>query len=353
MDDRTRRRQMLGINRPDPLDGSIVFDVMQVCRNGHKITGQANSRSELRRARCSRCGAETVMQCDHCGSAIPGHMKYPGIGTSDDSNPPNFCEKCGKPFPWHKRTSHEVQMSILQAILDNESPQAEWVGLTKICEVTGLSSEDAMAHMDQLEDENKLMRAFPRDGGLAVMLESKGRVAAKTLPTSDASPSAGGQPVKNSEPVEIKESLARFRADHPDGSKLAFIMMRFDVSPAHEKIVQAIRKTLLPHGMTALRADDKQYHDDTYWNILTYIYGCGIGFAVFERITTDDFNPNVSLEVGYMLGLRREVCLLKDRTLKQLHTDLVGKLYRVFDLHDIGKSIEKEVGRWLSDKGII
>ena len=129
--------------------------------------------------------------------------------------------------------------------------------------------------------------------------------------------------------------------------------MRFGKTPAHEAIINGIREVSGKHGIAALRADDKQYHDDLFPNVLTYIYGCGFGVAVFERLTTEDFNPNVSLEVGYMLALDKPVCLLKDRTLETLHTDLVGKLYRVFDPQDAQTSIQEPLEKWASDKGII
>jgi hypothetical protein len=99
-------------------------------------------------------------------------------------------------------------------------------------------------------------------------------------------------------PVEISESLAQFRRDFPDPNRVAFVMMQFGSTSAHSRILAGIVSALEPHGMTALRADDKQYHDDLYFNILTYVYGVRFGIAVFERIEQDNFNPNVSLEVG-------------------------------------------------------
>jgi hypothetical protein len=156
-----------------------------------------------------------------------------------------------------------------------------------------------------------------------------------------------------SAPVEIQESLARFREDHPTDIKVAFIMMRFGSSQAHERIVAGIKESLAQHGVIGLRADDKQYHDDILWNIVTYIYGCGFGVAVFERLLTDDFNPNVSLEVGYMMALRKQVCLLKDQTLPKLQTDLVGRLYRPFDTQDPVNSIVPQLEAWIKDKGIV
>lgn len=153
-------------------------------------------------------------------------------------------------------------------------------------------------------------------------------------------------------PPSISESIKQFRLEHPDSAKTAFIMMRFGSTPAHLAIVTAIRESLSPHGISALRADDKEYHEDLLPNILTYIYGCAIGIAVFERLETDDFNPNVALEVGYMLAMQKPVCLLKDRTLKALHTDLVGKLYRPFDPQKASEEISAQLTVWLKDKGI-
>lgn len=94
-------------------------------------------------------------------------------------------------------------------------------------------------------------------------------------------------------PIEITSSLAAFKSDFPDPSRLAVVMMQFSQSKAHHQILAAIRHALDPHQFVALRADDKQYNDDLLLNILTYVYGCRFGIAVFERIEGDAFNPNV------------------------------------------------------------
>jgi len=47
------------------------------------------------------------------------------------------------------------------------------------------------------------------------------------------------------------------------------------------------------------------------------------------------------------------VCILKDKTLKTLHSDLVGKLYREFDPFEARKTILKQIALWLHDKGFI
>lgn len=154
-------------------------------------------------------------------------------------------------------------------------------------------------------------------------------------------------------PLEITKSLEMFLRDHPDIKRNAFVMMRFGTTKAHDAIITAIRSTLEQYEIEALRADDKEYHDDLFPNVLTYIYGSSFGIAVFERLEEEDFNPNVSLEVGYMRALGKRICLMKDKTLKDLQTDLVGKLYRPFDPQDPAGTIQSVLEAWLRDKEII
>lgn len=82
------------------------------------------------------------------------------------------------------------------------------------------------------------------------------------------------------------------------------------------------------------------------------MHGCGSGIAVFERLEEENFNPNVAFEVGYMLAMKKPVCLLKDRTLTTLHADLMGKIYKEFDPQNPSKTIPAVLSRWLADKGL-
>jgi hypothetical protein len=154
-------------------------------------------------------------------------------------------------------------------------------------------------------------------------------------------------------PLEITESLKMFINDHPHYKRNAFIMMSFSDTEYHRIIAHVIRTTLEKYGIKALRADDKYYNDDLFPNVLTYLWGCSFGLAVFERLEAEDFNPNVSLEVGYMRALGKPICLLKDKNLKSLQTDLVGKLYTPFDPQDLEGSIPGSLEKWLRDKDII
>jgi hypothetical protein len=153
-----------------------------------------------------------------------------------------------------------------------------------------------------------------------------------------------------SAPPEIHSGLRLFLEDHPNFERNCFLMMSFNPSPFHGQVLEAAREALREQGFNPLRADDRAYSDQLLSNIRIYLHGCAFGVAVFERIESNDFNPNVSLEVGYYLGLGRPVCLLKERTLPRLPSDLAGSLYREFDLQRADVTIRAELARWLQDK---
>lgn len=260
----------------------------------------------------------------------------------------------------HRSTPRESR-GVFIASETHDQPQATFLH----SRVPDLTFEGSMSDADILADAGLLRKSYGSHGDALFAVLPKGIDACNrknSSPPLDRVPvdslrnsGSQGESVEGSAgqiPAEIKESLERFRVDHPDPLKVAFLMMRFGKTKAHENIVSGIRRALDPLGIAVVRADDKQYHDDLFPNVLTYVYGSGIGIAVFERIETEEFNPNVALEVGYMFALRKPVCLLKERTLKTLHADLVGKLYRVFDSLDPINTIPLELSQWLRDKGL-
>lgn len=153
-------------------------------------------------------------------------------------------------------------------------------------------------------------------------------------------------------PNDILDSYNQFNLDHSGDNLTAFVIMQIKDTGFHREIYEVIKSTCNSLGIRALRADEKEYSEDLFTNVKTYMHACSFGIAVFERISEDDINPNVSLEVGYMLGLGKRVCLLKEKTLQKLQTDLAGKLYRPFDLQNIKITMKGELTKWINDKFI-
>lgn len=77
------------------------YDTAQICINGHIITDSYNSSPSLRQDFCSECGAKTIITCQCCGQRINGDYNVSGvICLSGMNKAPNYCHKCGKPYPW-------------------------------------------------------------------------------------------------------------------------------------------------------------------------------------------------------------------------------------------------------------
>lgn len=149
--------------------------------------------------------------------------------------------------------------------------------------------------------------------------------------------------------AHLEPQLRQFLADHPQFERNVFVMMRFTETAQMKEIYSAVRDTLAARGMHAVRADDRDYTGELWSNIEVYLTGCKYGIAVFEALETPDreFNPNVSLELGYMMGRRKRTLLLKEKRLPDLPADVVHRLYKPFDMFDITGSINREVGRWV------
>jgi len=157
---------------------------------------------------------------------------------------------------------------------------------------------------------------------------------------------------EESYPPEIRESLRKFSTAHPDPLKAAFVMMDFEETQLHKDVFARIENKLGELGINALRADRGKYHDDLYWNVVTHIYGCSCGVAVLDRITDDSINANVTLEVGYMLALRKPVCLLTDDRLPKIPNNLIGKLRYEFSTMNVDDSIDAALDAWLKDQDL-
>ena len=146
----------------------------------------------------------------------------------------------------------------------------------------------------------------------------------------------------------LADHLVTFLDDHPNPDKNVFIMMRFFPSAQLDEVFASIKSALATLGFNAVKANDRDYTTELWSNIQVYIHGCKYGIAVFEDFTVNrEFNPNVSLELGYMLGTRKRVLILKEQTLPVLPADVVGRLYKEFDKFNITPTVSQKVTDWI------
>lgn len=147
----------------------------------------------------------------------------------------------------------------------------------------------------------------------------------------------------------LEMSLTKFLKDHPDVDKNVFIGMRFQTDKHFKEIHKSIVASLGKHGLIGLRADDKVYpSDDDLWdNVCTYMLGCKYGIFVFEDIDEREFNPNIPLEYGFMRCQNKRLLILKEKRLPSMPTDIIGKLYKPFDIFNISNSIDEQITKWV------
>jgi hypothetical protein len=169
------------------------------------------------------------------------------------------------------------------------------------------------------------------------------------LQTADA---ARKEPV-DAAPPQLKHAVLSLLAEHPNYRSNCFLIMPFRETLIHQKIHAILKSLLSECGINLLRADDRVYSEDVLGNIEAYMYGCRFGIAVHDRVLSDNANPNVAFEVGYMLGLKKHVCLLKEQTVAALPSDLSGCLYAQFDSQNLEDSLRKSVNRWLRNKNFV
>jgi protein-tyrosine-phosphatase len=132
-----------------------------------------------------------------------------------------------------------------------------------------------------------------------------------------------------------------------------FLMTRFRQTGYHEAISDAVAEGVRAFGLEFVRADDPNIPGTTLWNkIKSCIEACHYGVAIFEDIDEKDFNPNVSLELGYMMALKREYLLLKEQRLEKLPADLCGHLYKEFDSFRIRPTVLGQIAGWLKSIGV-
>ena len=130
-----------------------------------------------------------------------------------------------------------------------------------------------------------------------------------------------------------------------------FIIMRFGQDSQFLEIETSIKDTLNKFDLKGILAKDVQLHN-LLWNNVQYCMDYSrYSIVVFERLRQPEFNPNVSLELGYMLALKRPCLLLKEKSMPVLPSDIVGHLYTPFNMFNIKESINQAVEKWLMSLG--
>ena len=159
-------------------------------------------------------------------------------------------------------------------------------------------------------------------------------------------------------PNKILEPSELFKNEH-DPSKTVFIMMKFQNgdSEKNEKLqnlYDTIQLELIKYRLDAVRADEKNYSMTDYiWdNLKVYLNGCNYGMAILENLYSDEINPNVAMEYGYMLAKDKKVLLLKEKSFTNIRADILGKIWDGFEFDDM-ESVKKAIQKWMVNLNLL
>ncbi len=167
---------------------SQMYDVQQVCENGHQMADCYNIYPEKRKKFCQECGATTLTACLCCGTEIQGaRIKIGQIWDDAElglrrmirADPfavdvPSYCPNCGEPYPWtQKRIRAAIQILAEFGDLGEEEKK------TIDQDVENIAKDVPDAELSA----RRIKRIWERgkDVGYEIIMEFASRTAAKIL----------------------------------------------------------------------------------------------------------------------------------------------------------------------------
>lgn len=155
-------------------------------------------------------------------------------------------------------------------------------------------------------------------------------------------------------PPHLIPGLRKFLEDHPF-ERNVLGMTRFPENSSRTDALDPVREALdiareacRLHGLEFHLASDRAIDDDLWANVAAHMWACRYGLAFFEDRMKARLNYNLTIEVGSMLMAGRRCALLKDRSIKKMPTDLVGRIYKDVDLAK-SQSVASAIHEWLRD----
>ena len=103
------------LGRAGGLTAQEGYRTAAVCQLGHVATSDVEIDPGLPGKYCKECGEPILQACPACQSRIRGYYHVSGVISARRYVPPNYCEDCGKAFPWMVRKLQAA--SALESVL--------------------------------------------------------------------------------------------------------------------------------------------------------------------------------------------------------------------------------------------
>ena len=151
-------------------------------------------------------------------------------------------------------------------------------------------------------------------------------------------------------PASFQAGIARFLEGHPfDRNVLA--MSRFprddiDDDPI-DQVLPVCRATCQELGLELHLASDRAVEDLLFGNVAAAMWASRYGIAILEDTVGEGLNYNAVLEVGAMLVTGRRCLLLKDVSIPEKPTDLIGHIHQTVDVRN-PQSVRDAIRQWIT-----
>jgi hypothetical protein len=127
------------------------------------------------------------------------------------------------------------------------------------------------------------------------------------------------------------------------------LITRFPKGPEDHFVllIPKLREATAAHGLTLQVASDGMAEDTLWANVVTYMWASK--FAIVLMDSADGvLNSNVLIEIGGMLMTGRRCAILRDTSVPEMPSDLVGHIYKPTELADHDASVA-EIHKWIRD----
>lgn len=133
------------------------------------------------------------------------------------------------------------------------------------------------------------------------------------------------------------------------------LITRFPAGPEDHftELIPALRDAVTSHGLVLQVASDGMAEDTLWANVNTYMWASKYAIVLMDSVKRNDKSPetlnyNVLIEIGGMLMTGRRCAILRDTSVPEMPSDLVGHIYKPADLSDHDASVA-EIHRWIRD----
>lgn len=149
------------------------------------------------------------------------------------------------------------------------------------------------------------------------------------------------------------DKLDDFFAAH-SYEKSVFIMTKYPENPPKsaldaqlQALIDLVKQAVSAQGYTPLLATEKKYHPELFRNIEVYLMGCSKAIAIVESKHTDELNPNVTMEWGWLRASDREVLYLVEKDFNRARADITGLIQDKFEWDNPKPGVDAAVKAFL------